>query len=279
MGYWEYDAFPAYVSVAERKAQAAKKIAALKKQGRKVSPVQIQGLKIATTFWGKAWCENLEAYSDLASRLPRGRSYARSGAVIDLQLAAGRVDALVQGSELYEVTVEVDAVPKPRWKKVVAACAGKIDSMVELLSGKLSQAVMQVLCRQDQGLFPTPRELRFSCSCPDGAAMCKHVAAALYGVGARLDHTPELLFLLRGADQLDLVAAADAGGGLGKASSPAVDAGLGELFGIELVDGAPAAKPVKKVKAPRRKVQSKPRPRTHLAKAPPRRKPGTRARG
>jgi uncharacterized Zn finger protein len=159
------------VSAAERRRQAERKLRALRKDGRTVSPVEIEGRKIATTFWGTAWCDNLERYGDYANRLPRGRTYVRNGSVIHLQIAEGQVDALVSGTEIYEVRVKVAAVQPGHWRKICAQCAGGIDSLVELLQGRFSDAVMAHLCQQGTGLFPTPREIQFTCSCPDWASM------------------------------------------------------------------------------------------------------------
>lgn len=197
-----------YVSVAKRRQRAAKKIAALKKSGRAINPIKIDGRKIAKTFWGESWCQNLEAYSDFSNRLPRGRTYVRNGSVIDLQIEAGRVRALVNGSSFYDVDIKIRPLTKKRWKAIKLRCAGKIDSLVELLQGSISKGVMEVVTRHGEGLFPTPKEISLSCSCPDWATMCKHVAAALYGVGARLDLEPEMLFMLRGVEPAELIAAA-----------------------------------------------------------------------
>jgi len=183
-----------YVSVAQRQAQAMRKIAQLKKKGRVTSPVEIEGRSIATTFWGKAWCENLERYGDYANRLPRGRTYVRNGSVIDLQIAFGEVKALVSGSSIYEVAVKITPVSKARWKSICKDCAGAIDSLVELLQGRFSKGVMERICREDNGLFPSPKEIQFSCSCPDWAYMCKHVAAVLYGIGAASTASPSSSF-------------------------------------------------------------------------------------
>ena len=109
MDYDDYYGFTPYVSVAARRAQAARELAKLQKKGRKISPVVIDGRKIARTFWGEAWCDNLERYSDYANRLPRGRTYVRNGSVVDLQVAPGSVTALVSGSTLYDVKVTVGA--------------------------------------------------------------------------------------------------------------------------------------------------------------------------
>lgn len=183
-----------YVSAAERRRKALREMEKRRKQGHPVSPVIIEGRAIAKTFWGKAWCENLERYSDFSNRLPRGRTYVRNGSVTDLQISPGTIQALVSGSELYEVTVKVAPVGKASWKSIRTDCAGAIDSLVELLQGRFSQGVMERICRQKTGLFPSPKEIQLACSCPDWAGMCKHVAAVLYGIGARLDRQPELLF-------------------------------------------------------------------------------------
>lgn len=236
-----------YVPVAARKYKAEREMARMEKKGRKLSPVVVPGRKIASTFWGEAWCRNLESYSDYENRLPRGRAYARHGAVLDLQIAAGNVSALVSGTRLYTVGIGVSPVPKSRWRSICRECAGTIDSLIELLQGRFSKAVMDRICRQRIGLFPSPGEIRLSCSCPDWATMCKHVAAVLYGVGARLDEQPELLFRLRQVDQKDLITQADgglrAGAGAGAARTGKVLAGadLEQLFGLEM-GGLPNAR-------------------------------------
>ncbi len=230
-----------YVTQGERRQQAKARLQQLRKAGRIVSPVEISGRKIATTFWGKSWCENLERYSDYANRLPRGRTYARNGSVIDLQIAPGVVTALVSGSEIYTVTIRIAPVPPARWRGICAACAGGIDSLVELLQGRFSDAVMARLCQQGRGLFPTPREIEIACTCPDWASLCKHVAAVLYGIGARFDHMPELLFRLRRVDERDLVARA--GEGLSRSMTRRKPAAakvlasddLSQVFGVDFV--------------------------------------------
>ena len=230
-----------YVSVAERRKKAERAAARYqKKTGQTLSPVTAARGAIAKTFWGKAWCGNLERYSDYSNRLPRGRTYVRNGSVIDLRIAAGEVSAQVMGSDLYQITVNIAAVPKTQWNALGGDCAGSIDSLVELLQGRLSKGVMERICRPQTGLFPSPKEIEFNCSCPDWAAMCKHVAAVLYGVGARLDLQPELLFALRRVDAKDLVARAGAGLPLAK-KAPAAgkildQSKLAEVFGIEMAD-------------------------------------------
>ena len=230
-----------YVSVAERRNKAERAAAQYrKKTGQTLSPVTATRGAIARTFWGKAWCENLERYSDYSNRLPRGRTYLRNGSVIDLKIAAGEVTAQVMGSDLYQIKVSIGAVPKAHWHALGGDCAGSIDSLVELLQGRLSKGVMERICRPQTGLFPSPKEIKLNCSCPDWADMCKHVAAVLYGVGARLDQQPELLFTLRKVDAKDLVARAGARLPLAKkapAAGKMLDRSeLAEVFGIEMAD-------------------------------------------
>jgi uncharacterized Zn finger protein len=228
-----------YVSAAERRQQATNKIARLRKTGHGVSPVVIEGRAIAKTFWGKAWCDNLERYSDYANRLPRGRTYVRNGSVIDLQMTAGTIKALVSGSDIYTVAVRVVPVPKARWKAICKDCAGGIDSLVELLQGRFSKGVMERICRQKTGLFPSPGQIKLSCTCPDWAEMCKHVAAVLYGIGARLDQQPELLFRLNHVDENDLIAKAGDSLPLTNKRPAAAkvlggDEDLSKLFGLDI---------------------------------------------
>jgi uncharacterized Zn finger protein len=229
-----------YVSVAQRRLNAEKTLAGLRKKGQRIDPVRIEGRTIARSFWGKAWCENLERYSDYESRLPRGRSYVRNGSVVDLQIAKGEVRAMVIGSELYTVQVDIAPAAAKRWKAICSDCTGSIDSLVELLQGRLSARVMDRVCREGDGLFPSPGEIELSCSCPDWADMCKHVAAVLYGVGARLDARPELLFKLRGVDETELLAQADRHISA-KAPAPAGarvldDADAAALFGLDMAE-------------------------------------------
>jgi uncharacterized Zn finger protein len=233
MARYDYDdEFPQYISVEERRRKAEREAA---KRGD-TSPIVINGTQIARTFWGKSWCHNLERYSDYANRLPRGRTYVRSGCVFDLKIHSGLVQALVSGSRVYSVEVKVSPIPGPRWKTVCHDCAGAIDSLVELLEGRFSRVTMERLCQQKTGLFPMPAELKFNCSCPDSARMCKHIAAVLYGIGARLDEKPQLLFTLRNVDQQDLITSAGR-----RVSRPEpkrllkID-NLSELFEIDIVE-------------------------------------------
>jgi uncharacterized Zn finger protein len=249
-----------YVSAAVRRRRTARAVERFASKGKALSPVVVEGRAIAATFWGKAWCANLERYSDFANRLPRGRSYVRSGAVVDLQITSGAVTARVSGSRLYRVEVSVTPVPKPRWDAICADCAGEIDSLVELLQGRLSSGVMTRLCQETTGLFPSAAEITFTCSCPDWAFMCKHVAAVLYGIGSRLDAWPELLFVLRKVDQQDLIA--KGGSDLSRAKPKRAAAkvletdDLSALFGIEISQVVPSTTPA--VAGPASRTRARP---------------------
>lgn len=229
-----------YVPVAEKRRRAERKMARLKRKGQSVAPVKIEGRMIAKSFWGKSWCANLERYSDYENRLPRGRTYVRNGSVLDLQIAKGEVAAIVAGSALYKVEIAIAPVSAARWKAICRDCAGTIDSLVELLQGRLAKSVMDRVCREGDGLFPLPAEIKLSCSCPDWADMCKHVAAALYGVGARLDEKPQLLFVLRGVDENELLARAGQDFPLARATPTAAkmleESDVAALFGLDMAE-------------------------------------------
>jgi uncharacterized Zn finger protein len=232
-----------YVPVAKRRQKAARALAKLETTGQARTPVTAGRGAIARTFWGKAWCQNLESYSDYANRLPRGRAYLRSGSVLDLKIAAGKVTAQVMGSRLYRVNVNISEVPASQWSNIARDCAQSIDSLVEFLHGHLSTLVMERITRPGAGLFPTPLEITFSCSCPDSAAMCKHVAATLYGVGARLDSEPTLLFGLRCVDANELITRVGEGrpaGPKGPSAGRILESSkLADVFGIDMATLGP----------------------------------------
>ena len=231
-----------YVPVAEKRRQAERKLAKLKRQGKSVAPVTVEGRTIAKSFWGKSWCSNLERYSDYENRLPRGRTYVRNGSVVDLQITKGEVAAMVAGSELYRVKIAIAPVTVVRWRAICRDCAGTVDSLVELLQGRLAKGVMDRVCREGDGLFPSPGEIKLSCSCPDWADMCKHVAAALYGIGARLDEMPQLLFVLRDVDENELLAGVEQHLPLTRGTPSAAkvldDSDVAALFGLEMTENA-----------------------------------------
>ncbi len=284
---WGYYGWRPYVPVAQRRAKAAREIAKLaKKTGRAAAPVLANGRNIATTFWGRAWCDNLEAYSDFANRLPRGRTYVRNGSVVDLQISPGRIEARVAGSELYRIQIKIKPLQPQLWKSIQTECAGKIDSLLELLQGKLSTAVMQIVTRLDGGLFPTPKEIDLDCSCPDWADLCKHVAASLYGVGARLDSSPDLLFALRGVNPADLISKDAAAQAVRSNAKPAdgvpamSESELADVFGIELETGSTSPVPPSRVPAcaPSATFAGAPIPAVSRAQPPAARKRSSRAK-
>lgn len=194
-----------YVPVATRRAQAAKQMEALQKKGYTIQPIEIAGQTIARTFWGKSWCTHMESFCDFDNRLPRGRTYVRNGSVCHLEINSGQVKGFVAGSSIYKIHIEIKPLTDEKWKTIKNTSLGQIGSLLDLLSGKLSSGVMDVVCHPDAGLFPAQRDLQFSCDCPDGATVCKHVAAILYGIGSRLDTSPEQLFKLRGVNFEELI--------------------------------------------------------------------------
>lgn len=240
MSYWR---FPRSKSVAEKKADAAAKLQQLKKTMPNIKPVVIEGKALAKTWWGKSWNNNLERYADYENRIERGRSYVRHGAVLDLQISPGKVRALVQGSDTdpYEVLIGIKDIPKTHWKKIQQQCKGQLKSLQDLLSGTFPQPLADIFFNQKNGLFPGPKSISFDCSCPDWASMCKHVAAVLYGIGARFDEDPSLFFQLRGVDTNDLInrAVADSADTLlaktqKKSAKVLDDADLSNIFGIDM---------------------------------------------
>jgi uncharacterized Zn finger protein len=274
MGYgygYGYSGWAPYVPVAERRRRAMKKMAALRKKGIDVQPVAIEGRQIAKSFWGEAWCNHLESFSDFENRLPRGRTYVRNGSVCHLAIAKGAIEAKVAGSELYTVKINIKTLPGKKWQAIKGRCSGRIGSLLELLQGKLSDHIMEVVTDRQNGLFPLPKEISLKCSCPDWAVMCKHVAAVLYGVGARLDTKPELLFTLRGVNHEDLIQA-DAEKAVAKATARGKSKRLavseiGEVFGIEL-DSADANSSVDDVNVKETRSQANRATKAKAARTP-----------
>ena len=242
-----------YVPAAERQSKARKAIAKMVKKGDKVSPVNLEGRALACTFWGRAWCDHLESFSDYENRLPRGRSYVRNGLVVHLDVDKGRIEALVQGSSLYKVKIEIKRLDSKKWKSIIRNCCGQIGSMIELLQGRFSSSVMKIITDKHRGLFPLPKEISLNCSCPDWAKMCKHAAAVLYGIGSRLDHEPELLFKLRKVDHLELMNRARFKAPAARSANSNVikNKNLSEIFGIDITaEGKTARKDKKGAKKP-----------------------------
>ncbi len=277
--YVGYDGFAPYVPVATKIARghaAAKKLAA--KESRSPDPVTIVGRKIAKTFWGLKWCENLERYRDFANRLPRGATYVRNGSVADLVIKPGRVRAIVGGSDAYTVDIQIKTLSPKVWQSIGADCAHEIESLFDLLQGRFSDGVMTRLTRAEDGLFPRPTEITMSCTCPDGAFVCKHIAAVMYGIGSRLDARPELLFTLRKVDHRELIGRAASTANLDQSLNASEGMALSnsellDIFGIEmeatpqkLPAGKKPSKPGTK-KQPAKKVTTKTTTKTVLRKS------------
>ena len=198
--YWD-DGFYSQPTTSElkRKLEASRKSA--EKKGKVLEPVVIQGRSIANSWWGQAWCANLERYADFESRLERGKRYVKTGAVIDLKIGKGKILAKVQGSRKtpYKTEIRISPLSEERCQEIIGKCGQRVENLEKLLAGDFPVELKELFTERD-GLFPSPREISFSCSCPDWALMCKHVAAALYGIGARLDENPSLFFELRGIE-------------------------------------------------------------------------------
>ncbi len=273
--YDDYGGWPPYVPVAQRRAQAKCEVNKLRKKGQDIQPVEIEGCTIAHSFWGKGWCTHLESFGDYSNRLPRGRTYVRNGSVCHLGIRKGKVEAIVSGSDLYRISVDIKPQSKAKWTKLKKRCTGKIGSLIELLQGKLSDEIMSTVTDREHGLFPLPGEIRYTCNCPDWADMCKHIAAVMYGIGARLDTQPDLLFLLRGVDHNELITAgvatdAIAGTGSRRIRRRALsDKTLENVFGVELADTPDQASiPVPKHRSATHKTKHK-KPRTRIRKQRP----------
>jgi uncharacterized Zn finger protein len=247
-----------YVSVAQRKAQALRKMQKLAKKGLKIQPIEARR-KIVSTFWGKAWCDHIEAFGDYVNRLPRGKRYVRNGSVCHLSVEKGNVEAKVAGSDTYNVSIKIKPLSSARWSVLKKQCSGKIGTLLELLSGELSDEVMSAVCNHSTGLFPSAKEINYSCDCPDWAEMCKHIAAVLYGVGSRLDSDPQSLFSLRGVNYKELIDVGKAVTSATKTTSKRRRIASDELSEVFDVDMSVSKKNAKTVKA---KSTKKPRAET-----------------
>lgn len=278
-----YSRWRPYVPVAARRRQAEKQMASLSKKGKVIQPVVIQGRNIANTFWGKSWCDHIEAFSDYENRLPRGRTYVRNGSVCHLAISTGKIEAQVAGSSLYRVRITIEKLANKKWAAIKARSSGRIASLIALLNGQLSDDVMQVVIDRQNGLFPLSGEMKFDCSCPDWAGMCKHVAAVLYGIGARLDKSPETLFKLRGVNHEELILAdatsAVAAATSNRSSKRLKDKNLADVFDIDLVDevktepphnsdAQPAAEAGETSRSAKRRQSTKVVPKAVVAKKP-----------
>ncbi|MBO4336878.1 MAG: hypothetical protein J5842_02240 [Lachnospiraceae bacterium] len=201
--YWNDTKVYDQPSAQDLKQKAMASVRRAGKKGKDYEPVICRNKRgaLCNSWWGQAWCDNLERYADYASRLDRGRSYVRSGTIIDLKIDGGKVTAKVQGRRRtpYKVEVRVGRLSEENCQKIIDRCIRRIESLETLAKGEFPEELKE-LFTEDGALFPTPKEISFSCSCPDWAMMCKHVAAVMYGIGLRFDENPFYFFKLRGID-------------------------------------------------------------------------------
>jgi uncharacterized Zn finger protein len=204
-----YSSFPPYQSVYQQKIQNESDFKKLQKKNKdnNFEPIVIEGQTLAKNWWGKSWNKNIERYADYSNRLSRGKRYLRVGSVFDLKISKGKITGIVGGSSYkpYNILIEIKSIDENKWNKIIGKSIGSIESLNELLMGDFSKELEDVFFKEDEGLFPTPKEIKLKCSCPDVAQMCKHVSSILYGVGVKLDKSPELLFELRGIDVNKLI--------------------------------------------------------------------------
>lgn len=202
--------YPRYVSIGARRATTLPEMRRLRERGVRVQPVESVGQVMARAFWGRRWCERLDTFARDEARLPLGRTLVRNGSVCHLEIRPGVLEAMVAGSALFRTVVRIPAMDPTAWQELARACAGRVGSVPELLRGALPEDVIEAVAGSGRGMLPRREEIDPECGCPDGKALCRHAAAALYGVGRRLDAEPELLFRLRGVDAAELIAAAAA---------------------------------------------------------------------
>ncbi|SKA78073.1 Uncharacterized conserved protein, contains Zn finger domain [Prosthecobacter debontii] len=216
----------------ENQERVQREIAKRRARGESLTPLAAPkgSKKLCQTFWAQAWCRHLERYSHYEARLPAGRSYLRNGQVLDLVIEPGTLSAVVAGEHLEDTLIHIRPLDAAHWQELVQAAQGQVNSLLDLLTGNLGDGLLKILTEPETGLFPQPKEIRFDCSCPDHADLCKHSAAVLYGVAVLLDTQPDLLFTLRGVNQADLLPAA----GAASAETLSPNSGAGELQGTDL---------------------------------------------
>ena len=237
--YWNSGIRYSQPTTSELKKRSAESIKKEKEKGSALEPVFVTGRTIAKNWWGQAWCRNLEQYADYASRLDRGKRYIRTGAVLDLKIEKGKIRAKVQGTRKtpYKVEIRIGPLSEEKCQEIIKKCSRKIENLESLLSGTFPEELKE-LFQGNNGLFPEPKEISFNCSCPDWALLCKHVAAALYGVGVRLDNDPALFFQLRGINMdhfIDITLANKVETMLenaGNFSSRIIEGNVDSLFGV-----------------------------------------------
>lgn len=179
-------------------------------------PIEVDGIKAKSqhgkfvqSWWADQWINALTRLMDSA-RLTRGRSYARRGQVLGIDIKAGKVAARVQGSRPspYKVNIELKPLSDDQWAKVLDALAEQAIFAAQLLNEEMPNDIEHVFDKAKVPLFPkSSGDLVTNCSCPDWANPCKHVAAVYYLLGERFDADPFLLFELRGRSKAAIIAA------------------------------------------------------------------------
>jgi uncharacterized Zn finger protein len=178
------------------------------KPRRPANGIKAQSKKFGQTWWASKWLDALERLVDSA-RLGRGRSYARSGQVLNIDITPGRVESRVQGSRPapYKVQIEINPLSNKEWDKVADAMASQALFAAKLLSGEMPQDIEVAFKQVGVNLFPASRgDLETECSCPDWSNPCKHIAAVYYLLGEQFDADPFLIFRLRGKSKDDIMA-------------------------------------------------------------------------
>jgi len=192
MGYDDYGYFPA-----SRPHRVSGGIKAQSQRGA-----------FANRWWAKRWIGTLERFN-IGARLGRGRSYARQGQVLDIEIASGEVKARVQGSERepYRVSIKLKPLSAADWQKLTEAMTEEARFSAKLLAGEMPEDIEQVFAAEGLSLFPrTHGDLATDCSCPDYSNPCKHIAAVYYLLGEAFDNDPFLMFRLRGMERDALLA-------------------------------------------------------------------------
>lgn len=192
-GYYSFQKPPTIDELKEKARKATKK---------EYHPVVLSSRTISSSWWGKAWCSNIDLYADQYNRLDRGKKYVRADCVVDLEINGGTVEAKVVGSRKtpYDVKVTIDPIKAENYERITSIAEGKLKSMEALESGEFPKEYQELFTMKESGLFPKLGEIHFYCSCPDSSRICKHIAAVLYAIGSRLDDDPFLFFSLRGID-------------------------------------------------------------------------------
>jgi uncharacterized Zn finger protein len=161
---------------------------------------------IGEKWWSKRFVSLLESFN-IGARLGRGRSYARKGQVISIEVEKGLVRSKVQGtrSKPYDVTIQLSQISDKDWDKAIDAMASRAVFAAKLLSGEMPQDIEEAFADAKVSLFPEEKDLKTDCSCPDWSNPCKHIAAVYYLLAEQFDENPFLIFKLRGRTKEEII--------------------------------------------------------------------------